>query len=78
MQFELIDKRIIDIYENYSYEFMDKFNNMGEKKPRKNTYLKLIYDAQSLNRFKLQKNELKEKCKQDIEYLIELVLSIVV
>ena len=71
MQFELIDKRIIDIYENYSYEFMDKFNNMGEKKPRKNTYLKLIYDAQSLNRFKLQKDELKEKCKQDIEYLIE-------
>ena len=71
MQFELIDKRIIDIYENYSYEFMDKFNNMGEKKPRKNTHLKLIYDAQSLNRFKLQKDELKEKCKQDIEYLIE-------
>lgn len=71
MQFELIDKRIIDIYENYSYEFMDKFNSMGEKNPRKNIHLKLIYDTQSLNRFKLQKDELKEKCNRDIEYLIE-------
>ena len=71
MKFELIDNKIIDIYQNYNYEFMYKFEDTKIKQTRKNTHLKLIYDAKALSRFKEQKDELKKRCVNDIDYLLE-------
>ena len=71
MQFELIDNKIIDIYKNYSYEFMNKYEDMNVKQTRKNTHLKLIYDSKALSRFKDQKEDLKKRCLDDIDYLLE-------
>ena len=71
MQFELIDNKIIDIYKNYSYEFMNKYEDMNVKQNRKNTHLKLIYDSKALSRFKDQKRNLKKRCLADIDYLLE-------
>ena len=71
MQFELIDNKIIDIYKNYSYEFMNKYEDMNVKQNRKNTHLKLIYDSKALSRFKDQKEDLKQRCLDDINYLLE-------
>jgi DNA-directed RNA polymerase II subunit RPB1 len=70
MQFELIDNKTIDIYKNYSYEFMNEFQDTKVKQSRKNTHLKLVYDSKALSRFKDQKKELKEKCLADIKYLL--------
>ncbi len=71
MQFELINNNMIDIYQNYSYEFMNKFEDINIKKPRKNTHLKMIYDSKTLLRFKDQMDNLKKRCQKDINYLIE-------
>ena len=71
MKFELIDNKTIDIYQNYSYEFMNKFEDINIKKPRKNTHLKMIYDSKTLLRFKDQMDGLKQRCQSDINYLIE-------
>ena len=71
MQFELIDNKIMDIYKNYSYEFMNKYEDMNVKQTRKNTHLKLVYDSKALSRFKDQKEDLKKRCLDDIDYLLE-------
>jgi DNA-directed RNA polymerase II subunit RPB1 len=71
MNFELIDNKTIDIYQNYSYEFMTRFENTQIKQSRKNTHLKLIYDSRALSKFKEQKEDLKKKCLSDITYLLE-------
>ena len=71
MQFELVDNKTIDIYQNYSYEFMNKYEDTNIKQPRKNTHLKLIYDSKTLSRFKEQKEDLKKRCLDDITYLLE-------
>ena len=71
MQFELVDNKIMDIYKNYSYEFMNKYDDMNVKQARKNTHLKLIYDTKSLSRFKDQKEDLKKRCLDDIDYLLK-------
>jgi len=80
MQFQLVDNKTIDIYKNYSYEFMNEFQDTKIKQSRKNTHLKLIYDSKALSKFKEQKEKLKEKCLTDIKYLLgkrdEMVINV--
>ena len=80
MQFQLVDNKTIDIYKNYSYEFMNEFQDTKIKQSRKNTHLKLIYDSKALSKFKEQKEKLKEKCLVDIKYLLgkrdEMVINV--
>ena len=80
MQFQLVDNKTIDIYKNYSYEFMNEFQDTKIKQSRKNTHLKLIYDSKALSKFKEQKEKLKEKCLADIKYLLgkrdEMVINV--
>jgi len=80
MQFQLVDNKTIDIYKNYSYEFMNEFQDTKIKQSRKNTHLKLIYDSKALSKFKEQKENLKEKCLADIKYLLgkrdEMVINV--
>lgn len=68
MQFELIDNKTIDIYKNYSYDFMNGLQDA--KQTNKITRLKLIYDSKAVSRFRDQKDKLKEKCLSDIKYLL--------
>jgi len=80
IQFQLVDNKTIDIYKNYSYEFMNEFQDTKIKQSRKNTHLKLIYDSKALSKFKEQKEKLKEKCLADIKYLLgkrdEMVINV--
>lgn len=71
LQFELLDKNIIDIYENYSYEFISDHNGEQTVPKRKNIHLKMIYDRKTLSDFKLEKEQLNKRCLKDIDYLIK-------
>jgi len=65
LHFDLLDMKLNDIYENYSYDIID-----STSVSKNSTHLKMIYEKSTLSRFKKDKIKLLREAKKDIDYLV--------
>ena len=64
MKFDLLNMDIHSIYERYSYSFKETNKKIDQN------YLKLIYEENTLQRFKRELSDIKKRSKEDITYLL--------